>query len=139
MKKQYKTPNLYKAVVRVSSDIRQAIERSGDHLNIGLTSCSVYDDFFIRRCNKCQGFNHWKDDCPADIPAICGRCGESHDTKSCKSTTVKCANCMKAGFSDISHESSSGKCQAYMEAQKRLHDTINYYKDHPKNIRRPSW
>ena len=139
MKKQYKNPNLHKAVVRVSSEIRHAIEKSGDHLNIGLTSCSVYDDFFIRRCNRCQAFNHWKDDCPKDTPVICGRCGENHDTKTCKSSVLKCCNCTRAGLTEVNHESSSPKCQAYHEAQKRLHDTINYYKDNPKNIKRTNW
>ena len=138
MKKQFKNPDLFKAIVRVSCEIRSALEKSGDHINIGLSSCAVFDDFFIRRCNKCQGFNHWKNECHNDIPVMCGKCGEKHDTRSCKSSVTKCCNCMRAGFTDINHEASSLQCQAYKEAQKRLHDTINYYKDNPKNIKGPS-
>ena len=125
-KKQFKNPNLFKVVVRVSSDIRQAIERSGDHLNIGLTSCAVFDEFFVRRCNRCQGFNHWKDACSKDAPVICGRCGKNHDTRECESTVAKCVNCVRGGFSETDHVTSSPSCHAYIDAQKRLHNTINY-------------
>ena len=138
MRKQFKNPNLMKAVVRVSNELRYLIEKSGDHLNIGLSSCAVYDDFFIRRCNRCQSFNHWKDNCPADIPVVCGRCGENHDTKTCKSDVIKCCNCIRAGHSETDHETSSVSCLSYKEAQKKLYDTINYYKERPKNINSPS-
>lgn len=139
MKKQFKNPALFKAVVRVSNEVRQSIDNSGDHLNIGVTSCSVFDDFFVKRCNRCQRLNHWKDDCSHDLPVVCGRCGEQHETRTCQSHQVKCCNCVQAGYTDTAHETSSLRCQAYMDAQKKVQSTINYYKDKPKNIKRPNW
>lgn len=130
IKKQVKNDKFFKAVVRVSNDVRHAIEHrgTGDRLNIGLSSCHVYDDYFVRRCNKCQKYNHWKNDCPADQP-VCGRCGDNHDTTSCNSGTLKCYNCAQAKYSDTNHETSSRECKTYKEAQSKLRSTINYYKN----------
>ena len=130
---QVKNPNLFKAIVRVSEDVQNAIERSRNKLNIGLTSCPVYDDFFIRRCNKCQGLNHWKEDCPQSSPVICGKCSEDHETQSCTSDVVKCANCAKHSYADTSHKTSYYKCRVYVEAQEKLKSTINYYRNNSKN------
>jgi hypothetical protein len=132
-KAQVKNPNLFKAVVRVGEDVRKAIDNAKNKLNIGLTSCTVFDDLFVKRCNRCQLFNHFKDACPADNPVICGKCGEEHETQSCTSDTIKCYNCSKAKYPDTNHKTSYYKCKAYVEAQKRLESTINYYSNKTKN------
>lgn len=130
---QIKNRDLYKAVVRVSEEVRDAIEKGGDKLNIGLTSCPVYDDFFVRRCNLCQSLNHFKENCPRSTPVVCGKCGEHHETRNCSSDVIKCANCVKHKFTDTGHETSYYKCRAYLEAQDKLRSTINYYRNKPKN------
>ena len=132
-KPQKRNINLFRAVVRVSEEVRKAIHCAGNKLNIGLTSCRVFDDFFVRRCNKCQGFNHWKNDCPAEAPTVCGKCSGEHDTNTCTSDTVKCHNCAKANYPDTAHETFYYKCRAYVDAQKKLESTINYYKNNQKN------
>ena len=78
-------------------------------------------------------FNHFKNDCPADTPVVCGKCSGNHDTRSCTSHTVKCHNCDKLKYSETDHETLYYKCRAYVEAQKKLESTINYYKNNPKN------
>ena len=130
---QVKNTDLYKAVVRVSEEVREAIDIAGNKLNIGLTSCPVYDDFFIKRCNHCQSLNHWKENCPRSTPAVCGKCSGDHETRDCTSDVIKCANCAKHKFSDTGHETSYYKCRAYVEAQDKLRSTINYYRNKPKN------
>ena len=130
---QVKNPKLFKAIVRVSEDVRYAIERAKNKLNIGLTSCLVFDDFFIRRCNKCQGLNHWKEDCPHSTPVVCGNCSGDHETQSCTSDDVKCANCAKHSYTDTNHQTSYYKCRVYVEAQEKLKSTINYYINNSKN------
>ena len=132
-KQQYKNKELYKATVRVSDAIRDAIKKSGDRLNIGLTSCAVFDNFFVKRCNRCQRYNHWKDKCSEDTPVVCGKCSGNHDTTSCDSDTLKCYNCVQAKYEDTNHETFSNTCKAYIDAQKRLESTINYYKNCTKN------
>ena len=128
IRKQLKNDKLFKAVVRVSNEVRHAIQhRAGDKLNIGLTSCPVYDEYFVKRCNRCQCYNHWKNDCTADQP-VCGRCGENHDTRNCNSPALKCFNCVQAKYTNTNHETSSRDCKTYKDAQNKLKSTINYYK-----------
>ena len=130
---QVKNSDLFKAVVRVSDEVREAIEKGGNTLNIGLTSCPVYDDFFIKRCNRCQSFKHWKESCPRTTPVVCGKCSGNHETRLCTSDVVKCANCASHKFPDTAHETSYYKCRAYTEAQDKLRSTIPYYRNKPKN------
>jgi hypothetical protein len=125
--------DLYKAVIRVSDEVRKAICNANNKLNIGLKSCPVFDEFFIRRCNRCQKLGHWVADCPEGSPAVCGKCSGNHETKNCTSDVARCHNCVQAKHRDTNHETSYYKCTAYMEAQKKLESTINYYKDNPKN------
>ena len=132
-KPQFKNNTLYKATVRVSEDVRKAISNANDKLNIGLSSCRVYDDFFVKRCNKCQQFGHWKDKCSADTPVACGKCSGHHETQACTTNVIKCCNCVHAKHTDTNHETSSNKCPVYLAARTKLESTINYYKNNPKN------
>ena len=127
MRKHVRNDKLFKAVVRVSNEIRYAMEKAGDKVNIGLSSCPVFDEYFVKRCNHCQRFNHWKNDCPMDKP-VCGRCGGEHDTRVCDSEVVKCCNCVQAKFTNTAHETSSRTCKSYTDAQLKVKSTINYYK-----------
>ena len=130
-KQQVKDTTKYKAIVRVSDEVRRAIDKSGDRLNIGLASCRVFDNLYVKRCNLCQQLNHWKKDCPETEP-VCGKCSGTHETRTCQSPTAKCINCVRAKHPNTNHETSSSECPTYMEAQKKLESTINYYK-HRKN------
>ena len=133
MKSQKKNPSLFKAVVRVSEEVRLAISRANNRLNVGMTSCHVFDDFHVRRCNRCQGFHHYQRDCREENPVVCGKCAGAHDGLNCTADTLKCYNCSKLNYPETAHATSDYKCRAYVEAQKKLESTINYYKNHQKN------
>ena len=45
----------------------------------------------ITQCFNCQGYGHKARDCTR--PATCGRCGQGHETKNCKESNAKCAQC----------------------------------------------
>ena len=122
----FKNPAWFQATVRVSNEVRAAIERAGDKLHIGLKRCLVYDHFHIRRCNHCQGYNHYKDKC--NNTAVCGKCAGPHETETCRSEEKKCANCSNNNFTDTNHEASDPICQSYKNAQKKLEQSIGYYK-----------
>ena len=49
---QVKNNDLYKATVRVSEEVRKLISNANNKLNIGLRSCPVFDEFFVKKCNK---------------------------------------------------------------------------------------
>ena len=131
-KAQVKNKDLYKAKVRVSEQVRKIISNANNKLNIGLRSCPVFDEFFIKRCNKCQKLYHYRDTCTA-VKVVCGKCAGEHDIKDCTAEVAKCNNCVLANHVDTNHMTSDYKCPVYIDAQKRLESTINYYNDNPKN------
>ena len=121
-----KNPNLFQAIVRVSNDIRTAIQNAGDKLHIGLSVCKIFDHFHIKRCNRCQGYNHFQDKCEREPK--CGKCAGDHDTEGCTSVQVKCINCTINEHTDTNHESSAPNCKSYIAAQKKLEQSIGFYK-----------
>ena len=122
---------LYQAVIRVSEQIRERVKSNGDRLCIGLDSCPVYDRFFIKRCNRCQGLHHFhKDDGGCKKDSVCAICAGNHDTRTCTSNTpnmTKCANCERAGHENVMHPAYALDCPCYLAEQQKLKKTINYY------------
>ena len=127
MKHQDSDESLYQAVIRVSEDLRQQIKANGDRVFIGSTSCPVYDRFYIKRCNRCQGFHHYQKECKRN--EVCGKCSELHDTRKCNKgpENYKCINCSISGFEEVNHCSSSFDCPAYLAEQEKLKKSIHFY------------
>ena len=97
----------------------------------GLSSCRVFDRFYVKRCNQCQEFGHYKDTC--NNPVTCAYCGEGHSSESCHlkectdASKFSCANCKKADKEHSGHTAFAFNCPSYIAAQKRLRSTIPYY------------
>ena len=123
----------YSAAVRVSCAIRNAIKSDRNRIYIGISCCRVYDRFYVKRCNNCQQFRHYKDNCQNQT--VCGHCSGHHKSESCslKECTdfskLKCTNCKEANVpgSGNGHSAFWFKCPAYIEAQNKLRSTIPYY------------
>ena len=117
-----------------SCKIREAIRCNRNRIFIGITSCRVYDRFFVKRCNKCQEFGHYKENCPK--VDVCGYCSENHPSEECSLknetdlTLLKCANCKVNNLECSGHSTFWSKCPSYIIAQKRLKSTISYYDNH---------
>ena len=126
----------YQAVLRVSEELRESINRAGDRVCIGLNACKVYDRFHIRRCNKCQLFHHHKDECKSRV-FVCGKCSHNHDTRECNvgEDKYRCHNCAINGYSpaDLKHQTSSLQCMSYKKEQDKLKGSIFYYQNKAKN------
>ena len=129
----------YQVVVRVSPAIRDAISARKNRLFLGVTSCKVYDRFYVKRCNQCNCFGHYKSDCPNSV--LCGYCmSKDHESHCCplrsseSSTNFKCSNCQKAGLDHEGHSALWFNCPSYKMAQKRLQSSIPYYES-IKNLR----
>ena len=119
--------DLFQAVLRVSEDLRRNIDNNGNRVFIGLTSCPVYDRFYVKRCNNCQGYHHYQKECKRD--AVCGKCAERHATKNCNNSSgvLKCINCSVAGLEEVGHSANSFECPTYVSEQDQLKKSIHYY------------
>ena len=124
--RRQKSNDKFYSTVRVSNHIREHIEQYlGNRLYVGMSRCEVYDHFYIKRCNRCQQFNHYKDHCKAPSPT-CAICSLAHETTECKEKDKEkfvpsCVNCKKSGRSNgYSHEASSRECYSYIAAQDLL-------------------
>ena len=133
VKKQLKNNTRYQATVRVSNDIRKLIECNGNRIYILSYSCQVYDQFHIKRCNKCQKFGHYEDKCNPKAP-VCGHCSEAHHSNNCPKYKSPgfipcCANCKKGKFDSEMHSHSAfdRSCPAYIAEQNILKKSISYY------------
>ena len=129
-KKDPKTSK-FSAVVRVSCEIRNAIKSNRNRVYIGISSCRVYDRFYVKRCNNCQKFGHFKDNCTNNT--VCGHCAGNHSSEHCslKDETdfskLKCANCKDTSGGRCGHSAFWFQCPAYKAAQSKLKSTIPYY------------
>ena len=121
-----KNPRLFQAIVRVSNEVRAAIDRAGDKLFVDLNYCPVFNHFHIRRCNNCQGYNHFQDTCTKS--PRCGKCAGNHRTDSCDTNQVKCANCVDNKVENTGHKTSDSTCPSYISAQKKLEQSIGFHK-----------
>ena len=131
--------NVKQAIIRVSDDVRYAINQSQNRLYYGMESCRVYDQLYIKRCNRCQGFGHYARECSKQV--CCGICGTGgHETHHCPhansqdiSAKYHCANCSKAGNPDCNHAAYSSACPSYRVQQEKLRASLSYYS---KNMQR---
>ena len=123
----------FQATIRVSSKIRQLIEDHGDRIYIGSFSCKVFDRFFVKRCNKCQKFNHYMADCKENNPT-CAYCSEHHETNACPhankpSISPCCINCKrsKQDSEKHCHAANDRTCPTYTAEQNKLKKSIIFY------------
>ena len=133
VKKQLKSEDKFQASVRVSNSIRSIIAGQNDRLYIGPYSCRVFDHFFVKRCNNCQKFGHFKDQCKARSP-VCGHCSGNHSTNSCEFVKKEgfhpcCNNCKASTFDSdkYTHTTSSHACPSYVAEQNKLRKSMSYY------------
>ena len=133
--------NNFQIVARVSPKIRDAISAHWNRLFIGATSVRVYDRFYVKRCNKCNKFGHYKDNC-TETTSSCGICGvQGHESETCDHKTdtssFSCINCKRANLTHTGHNATSRKCPAYLIAQKKIKGTIPYYQGIQNTFRPP--
>ena len=133
VKPHLKDTSKYQATIRISSHIRSIIESHGDRLYIGLFSCSVFDRFYVKRCNKCQKFNHYMSECKETL-TVCGHCSENHESNACPKRETAgfhpcCINCKKSKNESVQHSHSAfdRSCPTYVTEQDKLRKSITFY------------
>ena len=128
---QKKDSTKFQATLRTGNCIRKIIKNQGDRLYIGSSSNPVYDTFHVKRCNKCQKFNHYHSDCNANVHT-CGFCSEIHDSQSCPHKSLqnfvpKCSNCSGKGTECESHTAFDVTCPSYKAEQEKRRKMISFY------------
>ena len=121
----------YTVAARVSPTVRNALHKMKMKIYFGTSVHTVVDRFFVRRCNNCQSFGHYAQQCTPDTAVVCGFCTENHKSESCPQkdrdhTDHKCSNCKTAGLNSVGHATFWPKCPAYLAAQQKLSKTISY-------------
>ena len=116
--------DVFQAFVRVSKVVRQGFKTYKDKVIMGITTCKVYDQFQVKRCNNCQGFGHFYKNCPTPQINICAKCSENHATKDCDSETMHCVNCAKAEL-ECEHRSDDIKCPTLHQQKEKLKTNLN--------------
>ena len=119
--------DVFQAFARVSKVIRQGLKTFKDRITMGITTCKIYDQFNVKRCNNCQGYGHFYKDCPTPETNVCANCGNDHSTKDCTSTAKNCVNCSKAGKSDCEHRSDDPKCPTLCQQQEKIKANLNMH------------
>ena len=119
--------NVFQAFARVSKVVRQGFRTYNDKVLIGLSTCQIYDQYHIKRCNNCQAYGHFYKDCPAPSVQVCAVCSDAHSTRDCSSTSVKCINCTKGEMSETEcqHRADDRKCPSLLKEQEKLKKNLN--------------
>ena len=134
-----KDASRYQASIRVSGNIREFISKLGDRVYFNSSSYPVFDHFHVKRCNRCQKFNHYEVACKGS--PTCGHCAGSHASAECPHTTKSnfyptCSNCKNNHKPESmhTHNAFSMICPCYLAEQNKLRGTINYnYSQNQKN------
>ena len=117
--------DVFQAFARVSKIVRQGFKTFNDKITMGITTCKIYDQYNVKRCNNCQGFGHFYKECQTPETKVCANCGDDHATKDCVSTTKHCVNCAKSGATDCEHRSDDPKCPSLSQEQEKMKSNLN--------------
>ena len=88
--------DVFQAFARISQLLREGFRTFKDKITLGLSTCKIYDQYHVKRCNNCQTFGHYYRNCPSPEVNVCAKCGAAHPTRECVSPTPRCINCVKA-------------------------------------------
>ena len=119
-------PDVYQAFARVSQELRRGLRTYKDRVTLGLSTCRIYDQYHVKRCNNCQSFGHYFRNCPTPDNHFCSNCG-SDQSMDCQSTNYVCTNCVKAELHDdeCKHCAHDQKCPTLLRAQEKMKKSNN--------------
>jgi hypothetical protein len=120
-------------VLEVSPKIWQILSKLSS-VYVGFRACRFEEYLFISRCFNCNGFGHKASECKQTVSS-CGKCGQNHDTKNCKSTNAThfCSNCDRFNKTskgvkkvDTNHTVFSQKCESLIRIKSIIRSRTQY-------------
>jgi hypothetical protein len=139
------------AVLQVSTEIRGAIRRNNDRVQLGLQSHPLRDRIHAVQCYHCQEFGHTSKSntyCKSKgSDATCCFCAGNHESKNCqnkkdnKTNKIKCANCAKSKSytersSATTHKASDSLCPFYVRETEMMMARTKGCTEQTKNLYR---
>jgi hypothetical protein len=122
-----KKPDVFQFILQV--DVNTYIKAlNSKHCLIGLDNCYIFDAIDVIRCYRCNGYHHSHTFCKRNLS--CPRCGESHEVKECKSTVLRCINCVSLNSkTNLTSVNAAHACWDTNECQYYLNLIANIKKD----------
>ena len=118
-------PDVFQAFARISKVIRQGFKTFNDKVTLGLSTCKIYDQFHVKRCNNCQAFGHFYKNCNTPDIHACAKCGGEHSTQQCQALSTQCINCVKANREECEHRADDPNCPMLLKQQEKLKNNLN--------------
>ena len=118
-----------KVAIKCSPEISSNImNRNGGYIFVGLCKCKVYNRYFVPQLFHCYQYNHFSNNFPnKSKPAKCGKCAGQLKTVNCRSTLLKCINCLKAKVSSSeAHAANSRICPILIKERSEIQKRTNY-------------
>jgi hypothetical protein len=131
-----KKPDVFQFILQV--DVNTYIKAlNSKHCLIGLDNCYIFDAINVIRCYRCNGYHHSHTFCKRNLS--CPRCGESHEVKECKSTVLRCINCVSLNSkTNLTAVNAAHACWDTNECQYYLNLIANIKKDLFGDVTLPS-
>lgn len=121
--------HVYTALIRVDTNtFKRILEKQ--KLFIGWSSCRVYESFNVKRCFKCNKFDHIGKEC-VEKAQSCPKCAGNHEIKECKSVTMCCSNCTRMNRElnlqlNAEHYVWSTRCPVFQRKIESIRNKVRY-------------
>ena len=117
-------------IIECTPEIRAAIKKKGDKLQMCWGRYDVVDSFYVPRCFHCQILGHTSVDCKSKSQKkTCRDCSEfmDDDHHTYSSTVLCCINCKLGKRARTDHSSSDGSCPILLEKIKWIQSRIEVF------------
>ena len=110
-------------VIEVNSETRKRLVDT--KLKLGWHLCNSSDNLSVRRCYKCNKYNHRAQECFGDV--VCPNCVQNHKMHECKASkeNYRCVNCInynkhnKTTQVNVNHSLLDKSCGCYKAVLKK--------------------
>ena len=104
------------------------MSRNGGYILVGLCRCNVCARYFVPQFLHCSEYNHFSNNCPGKCKIVkCRKSGRQHKTDNCRSTHLKCVNCLKTKvISSKAHVVNSRICPNLLKEQNQIQKRTNH-------------